>query len=699
VFQSVRKARTLAVVMAFILVLTVSISPPVLGAQSAQTEPVVIGVPGAFAYWPSTEVTFEVIAVNTGTQPVTLRSVGLKGGFSVQSLDVPKTLPSFSAGAARTPAHVREVFGLSSPWQSRSVDHERALSLIRELGDSFIVFPVHVDLKDLKPDIQAGEPVPVTFDVSWETAGGVQTVSVQTEAIVQPMAVLPGFVRGDIHLHTKPDTGYSFVDDGLVKVSDVITNARDSKQMDFLSFASHAQMLGTSTAYDSYSLNISAKAGTLPASAGLEMSTRREYNCVVTSQTGSVAGTPITSWIGNADDGYYQTTLPFTFRFFGKAYNTIYISTNGFVSFSSAGASSPSNTYLPNPSTPNAYIAPFWRDLDPGSGGAVYLYKDSSVAKVTWYDVPIYGTSSRQTFQCVIGADGTIQFNYMSLSSPGYPTVGVEDDQGQYGKAYSGSLYTDMGLQFQPSSDSHYIVHGLSGYLSNPNPETRTGQEIITAVNGMSGAYGGPAHPYSADYPWRYWVKDGDGSAVTGFQLIELMTSQSQASSSTLSRWDQLLLSNLQTTISSGKFLVGVSTSDMHTFSLSRWGLNMSYVMASSSMSAIHTAIKAGKVVASADGTVTSFSAKVGSNPAKVIGEVLPVNSGQTITLSGQIASGATISSVRLIRNGSLVTTIPVNPDKTWSTTVTTTSDCYYRIEVVTSGGTTYTNPIFINVL
>ena len=155
------------------------------------------------------------------------------------------------------------------------------------------------------------------------------------------------------------------------------------------------------------------------------MSTRREYNCVVTSQTGSVAGTPITSWIGNADDGYYQTTLPFTFRFFGKAYNTIYISTNGFVSFSSAGASSPSNTYLPNPSTPNAYIAPFWRDLDPGSGGAVYLYKDSSVAKVTWYDVPIYGTSQAD-FQCVIGADGTIQFNYMSLSSPGIPMW--EDD-------------------------------------------------------------------------------------------------------------------------------------------------------------------------------------------------------------------------------------------------------------------------------
>ncbi len=690
-----KSARAFVMVILFFSMATV-ILPPVMSAQPADKDPVVVAAPGAFSCWPSTKVTFEVLIVNTGVQPITLRSVGLQGPLDSQDTLTSVDVPSLRTRETHTASYVCDVLGLSSPWQNRSVDHGKAVSLIGELGDSLCVIPVLVDLKELAPDFQVGEPVPVAFDVSYETDGKTQVVTVQSEGIIQPTVGLPGFVRGDIHLHTWPDSGYTFSDDGMHSVSAVLGDAK-GKLMDFLLFTAHAQKLGTSTAYSSYKNNISAFAGEVLASPGLEMSTRREYDCTVTGQTGTVSGSTITSWIGTADDGYYQTTLPFTFWFFGKSYTTIYISTNGFISFSSTGASSPSNTYLPNPSTPNTYIAPFWRDLNPGSGGAVYLDLNSSRAKITWYEVPIYGTSYKQTFQCLLNVDGTIQFNYMDLQNPGYPTVGVEDDQGQYGKAY-GSLYSDISLYFQPSSDSHYIAHRLSSYLSNPNPEIRTGQEIIEAVKGMTGAYGGPAHPDSGSYPWRYWVKDGDGTIVTGFQLLELMTSQSQASSSVLGKWDQILINNLQSTIASKEFLVGVSTSDMHLLA-GRWGLNMTYVLADRNLTSINDGIKAGKVVASADGTVTSFSAKVGFDTAKVIGEVLRVSSGQTITLAGQVDTTESILSVRLMKNGSFAATIPVNLNKTWTTSVSTTFDCYYRIEVVTTGGTTYTNPIFIDVV
>ncbi len=79
------------------------------------------------------------------------------------------------------------------------------------------------------------------------------------------------------------------------------------------------------------------------------------------------------------------------------------------------------------------------------------------------------------------------------------------------------------------------------------------------------------------------------------------------------------------------------------------------------------------------------------------IGSVVPAASGATVTLRGQVYldTGATLTKLRLIRNGSYVCDLT---GPTWSKAVSTTSDCYYRVELVTSGGRSYTNPIYLNV-
>jgi len=79
------------------------------------------------------------------------------------------------------------------------------------------------------------------------------------------------------------------------------------------------------------------------------------------------------------------------------------------------------------------------------------------------------------------------------------------------------------------------------------------------------------------------------------------------------------------------------------------------------------------------------------------LGTVVPVASGGTVTLRGQVYldTGATLTKLRLIRNGAYVCDLT---GPSWSKTVSTTSDCYYRVELITSGGTSYTNPIFLNV-
>jgi len=250
------------------------------------------------------------------------------------------------------------------------------------------------------------------------------------------------------------------------------------------------------------------------------------------------------------------------------------------------------------------------------------------------------------------------------------------------------------------------LVAPCTSYISNPNPETRTGEGLINAVNQQTSAYGCIAHPYAANYPWFYWTKASGEStqvAVTGFRGLELMSNERQATSATLSKWDSLLFSGLQSTIQRNGFVVGFTGSDMHLLSQSSWGRRMNYVRATKRISDIHAQAKAGRVVASGDGSATTFEAVYGGT-VKYVGDVLNVASGATVTLRGQVVliGGSTFTKLRLIRNGAYVRDISIQPDHTWSTLVSTTSDCYYRVELVTSDVSntyyTYANPIFLNI-
>jgi|GEM_PF-1719185 len=74
--------------------------------------------------------------------------------------------------------------------------------------------------------------------------------------------------------------------------------------------------------------------------------------------------TPFTrNFSSSSDDGAAQVTIPFAYQFFGTPHSTAYISTNGFLSFSSSSITSYSNQSIPSSLTPNSVIAPWWDDL------------------------------------------------------------------------------------------------------------------------------------------------------------------------------------------------------------------------------------------------------------------------------------------------------------------------------------------------
>jgi hypothetical protein len=124
--------------------------------------------------------------------------------------------------------------------------------------------------------------------------------------------------------------------------------------------------------------------------------------------------------IGRNDDGSFgPIVLPFAFNFCGASYTSVWINTNGNLTFTG-----PLGVYTPDGfpiGTP--MVAPFWADVDTRScGGAIHYKLESDHMIVTWDAVGFYqvNCSLVNTFQVIIsdgnasilGAGQNVQFRY-----------------------------------------------------------------------------------------------------------------------------------------------------------------------------------------------------------------------------------------------------------------------------------------------
>jgi len=137
--------------------------------------------------------------------------------------------------------------------------------------------------------------------------------------------------------------------------------------------------------------------------------------------------------IGTADDsneGPFE--LGFPFYFYGNEYNSVRVSTNGFLSFTST-ATSYTNQPIPSSEDPNALLAPFWDDLNPTNGGQIYYFSWGDHFVVQYNEIPHYSGGGPETFQVVIYDDGNILFNYKTVDTVNSCTVGIENESGDDG--------------------------------------------------------------------------------------------------------------------------------------------------------------------------------------------------------------------------------------------------------------------------
>ncbi len=134
---------------------------------------------------------------------------------------------------------------------------------------------------------------------------------------------------------------------------------------------------------------------------------------------GSVRGGPLTT--GNYDDGSLQVNITSVFgasgiNYFGTNYTSIYINTNGLITFAA-----PNTSYTPTAlgGLTQPAIAPFWTDVNITSGTAtgtnnIYYDLDPATGRVTvtWLGVAAYsgGGANRNTFQVVLQHTGDGNF-------------------------------------------------------------------------------------------------------------------------------------------------------------------------------------------------------------------------------------------------------------------------------------------------
>ncbi|MEM3770382.1 MAG: S8 family serine peptidase [Candidatus Bathyarchaeia archaeon] len=156
----------------------------------------------------------------------------------------------------------------------------------------------------------------------------------------------------------------------------------------------------------------------------------------------------------HADDGWWQYDLPFNFPFYGVNYRTIYISSNGLITFTSPDTSwSNSISALAN----KLAIAPAWDDWVTDQPYDIYVWQNLTCVVIQWY-VRAYGSGYVANFEAVLYINGTIQFNYAYNDGPVSATVGVSNGAGDILAEDVTNLNYINTIVFTPSLPEHDLA-------------------------------------------------------------------------------------------------------------------------------------------------------------------------------------------------------------------------------------------------
>jgi hypothetical protein len=125
--------------------------------------------------------------------------------------------------------------------------------------------------------------------------------------------------------------------------------------------------------------------------------------------------------------------IGFSFPFYsgGQApgiFTQLYVSPNGFVTFSPFAGDTSTNQPLPSTTAPSNCIAFFWDDLDLSSAGKIYADTDPFAGTFTlqFQDARIKGTATNVTCQLILKTSGEILMQYKTVGVSNSCTIGAQ---------------------------------------------------------------------------------------------------------------------------------------------------------------------------------------------------------------------------------------------------------------------------------
>lgn len=202
---------------------------------------------------------------------------------------------------------------------------------------------------------------------------------------------------------------------------------------------------------------------------------------------------------GNLDDGSMSVNLTSVFgaggvNVYGTSYTSMFINTNGLVTF---GSAEPSYTPGALTSLGQPSLAAFWTDIDIAKGGDIYWDLDPATGKITitWLNVAAYTGPGTTSFQMV-------------LTNLGGGDFGVDYIYGNIGFTNGGFGQATVGLSNGTSSQTLIEGSGNAAFLA-----TYAGNDFDT---------NDPAGVYSMQFEaGAVFLGDGIVNGTTGNDVID----------------------------------------------------------------------------------------------------------------------------------------------------------------------------------
>lgn len=192
----------------------------------------------------------------------------------------------------------------------------------------------------------------------------------------------------------------------------------------------------------------------------------------------------------DTSDYTLTVNLPFNFKYYGGTpFNTLRISTDGWIAPGSGSQVNPINNVLPFNDNVNGMIAPFWTDLLHGEAlaGKLLYYNDAANHRfiIEWDSIghnlaPI--EENREVFQVILfdpayyqtpTGDGEILFQYKMVEATDSLTIGIENPAQNAGIQY---VYN---MTFNPTASA--IGNGFAIKFTTKPPTVST---LITGIPG-----------------------------------------------------------------------------------------------------------------------------------------------------------------------------------------------------------------------